>query len=101
MKTIAYAELFAQRPGEPRFPLRIEIGSPYPDEIAPDLWRCPVKIEPLHPQLSDIAGSDGFQALCLATRLVFVLLGEFRGTGARLINDDGSDFPLEAYSVAD
>lgn len=97
MKTIASAELFAERPGEARFPLRVEIGCPYRDVIARDLWRCPVRIEPLHPHLSDIAGSDGFQALCLASQMVVTLLGEFRKGGARLLNDDGSDFPLEAY----
>lgn len=97
MKTIASAELFAERPGEPRFPLRIEIGPPYRDVIARDLWRCPVRIAPLHPRLPDIAGADAFQALCLATRLVVTLLGEFKKSGARLLNDDGSDFPLEAY----
>lgn len=79
-----------------RFAITLKIGYPYQRAGVPDSWACPVVLDPLYPRLPDMVGEDSFQALCLAIRLVMHLLSEFKGGGGRLLNEDSSDFPLEA-----
>lgn len=80
-----------------RFPLKAIIGTPYQSGHDPNTWFCAVAIDPLHPQLSDIAGTDALQALCLAIRLVFDLLHSFVARGGRLTYDGEHDIPINAY----
>lgn len=95
---IAHMELTAiPRNGE-QFRMTVNIGRPYLEGESPPTWACPVSLEPPFGKLSDIRGVDSFHALCLANRLVLALLNSFKAQGGRLVLDDGSDFPLEAYS---
>lgn len=94
---IASATLFGQSKDGDRFPIKIEIGAPYQSGDDPETWRCPVHIDPLYSHLRDIAGADGFQALCLASRLAVSLLRGYVEDGGRLLYEDGTDFSLDAY----
>lgn len=80
-----------------RFPVKVEIGTPYQAKGTPGTWHCPVAIEPLHPTLRDVAGGDAFQALCLASRLAIDLLRSFVDSGGRLTFDGSNEVPLDAY----
>jgi hypothetical protein len=55
-----------------------------------------VAVHPLYEKLADIAGVDSLQALCLATRLAFVLLHDFKRKGGRLFLDE-EEFPIDSY----
>jgi len=94
---IALANLFGQDKDGRRFPIKVEIGSPYQSADDPETWRCPVNIDPLYSHLRDIAGADGFQALCLASRLAISLLRGYVEDGGRLLHDDGTEFSLDSY----
>ena len=92
---IAQAELVGESKDGGRFSIRVRIGRPYVRAKDPEMWACPVSLEPLHERLPDIAGEDSFQALCLANRLAASLLEGFVDSGGRLLNDDGTDFSVE------
>jgi hypothetical protein len=97
-KVIAQTSLFGQRPGEERFEITVEIGTPY--QCGEDLkeWACPVAVRPLYKRLHDAHGSDSFQSLCLAISLAQDLLQDFREKGGLLTYENGESFPLESYS---
>ena len=80
-----------------RFPVKVTIGVPYLSKREPDTWRCPVAVDPLSPNLRDIAGSDAFQSLCLAACLAVDLLQSFVEKGGRVTYDGENDVPLDAY----
>lgn len=98
---IAVANLFGQDKDGCRFPIKVEIGAPYQSGDDPETWLCPVRIDPLYSHLRDIAGADGFQALCLASRLAVSLLRGYIEDGGRLLHDDGTDFSLDSYVPKD
>ena len=89
---IAETQLIGESKDRGRFSIRVQIGRPYLRARDPDMWACPVALEPLHERLADIAGEDSFQALCLASRLAASLLDGFIQSGGRLLNDDGTRF---------
>jgi hypothetical protein len=97
---IARLQLLAVRASGDRFPLTIEIGTPYED---PDhgAWRCPVSLAELYRRLPDLAGGDSFQALCVAIKFVGRTLSHFIEDGGKLffLGGEGSEheFPLDAY----
>jgi hypothetical protein len=91
-EVIAETELIGESKDRGRFSIRVQIGRPYLRAREPDMWACPVSLEPLHERLVDIAGEDSFQALCLASRLAVSLLDGFVQSGGRLLNDDGTAF---------
>ena len=95
-KPTATFEATAIDPAKGRFTVTVTIGTPYLSETEPHVWRCPVSIDPLYPRLSDIAGDNSFQALCLASRLAIDLLQGFIEKGGRITHDD-EDVPLDAY----
>jgi hypothetical protein len=74
-----------------RFGIQVVIGTPYLSDLEP------VSLDPLHPQLPDIAGENAFQSLCLASRLVVELLHSFVEKGGRLTYDGENEVPLDAY----
>lgn len=78
-----------------RVALAARIGRPYADGDA--AWACPVELAPLYQDLVDIRGIDSFHAVWLACSLLLKLLGHFRAAGGRLLHQDGSEFPLDAY----
>ena len=80
-----------------RFQVKVVIGAPYLSRREPDTWRCPVTVDPLFPDLRDMAGSDAFQSLCLAAGLAIDLLQSFVEKGGRLTYDGENDVPLDAY----
>ena len=82
--------------GEP-FEVTVSVCSPYFDEQS-GLWRCAARMDPLHSKWGHIAGTDSFQALCLALQFLRVLMTEFQAQGGQLLcTEDYGRFPLEAY----
>jgi hypothetical protein len=94
---IAEMKCFGHAPGEERIQISIKIGMPYRWGENPEVWACPVAIEPLYHRLPDVRGEDSLQALCLAIRLAETLVAGFHRDGAALTNEDGSEFTFEAY----
>ena len=78
-----------------------QIGRPYRVEGGdqPGGWACAVELAPLYGELPPIRGIDSFHAIWLAASLVLKLLKHFKAGGGQLLNDDGSEFPLEAYAA--
>ena len=95
---IAFSSLFGQRPGQERFEINIEIGTPYRCGEDPEEWACPVAVRPLYKRLRDAHGGDSFQSLCLAIALAQDLLQDFREKGGSLTYENGEPFPLEFYT---
>jgi hypothetical protein len=93
MEIIAKETFIGRRSEGESFEICVEIGVPYPWHGGDDEWACPVKINPLHPNLRDVHGSSSLQALCLALRLTKSLLDDFVEKGGKLIYvsviDDG------------
>jgi|1185.fasta_scaffold335008_2 hypothetical protein len=80
-----------------RFPLKVSIGRPYQRGSDPEMWACPVHIDPLYTHLADIAGADSFQALCLASRMALELLDGFIKRGGQLVHQGGEPVSLDSY----
>ena len=85
------------RPGEEPFTITLELGKPYLWKTSPDTWACPIALKGLYDRLADMRGEDALQALCLALRLAFELLDDFRQKGGKLTYETGEDVPIEAY----
>lgn len=92
---IAKLEVMGVRPEGERIELRAEIGRPR--EERDGRWACQISIAPLKARIDDVRGADSFHAVWLSCELVLKLLENLKAEGWRLENDDGSDFPLEAY----
>lgn len=101
MSEIAATNITGVTAAGERIAISVSIGTPYQEAADPEVWRCPVAVSPLYSRLADIAGSDSLQALCLATRLAFSLLHDFKSKGGKLLlaEDDGkeTEFPIDAY----
>ena len=98
MKNLAAKlEVIAVRPGGERLELRAEIGRPR--EERDGRWACAIAIAPLEDKIEDVRGADSFHAIWLACALVLKLLENLQAEGWRLENEDGSEFPLEAYKA--
>ncbi|MFN2176080.1 MAG: DUF6968 family protein [Anaerolineales bacterium] len=95
---IAHVTVFGQRPGEDRFEITVEIGTPYRCGDNPEEWACPVAVRPLFKHLHDEHGNDSFQSLCLAIALAQDLLYNFKEKSGSLTHENGEQFPLESYS---
>lgn len=92
---VAKLAVTAVRPGGERLALTAEIGRPR--EERDGRWACSIAIAPLKSKLDDVRGADSFHAVWLACALVLKLLDNLKAEGWRLENEDGSEFPLEAY----
>ena len=92
---VAKLEVVGVRKEGERVELRAEIGRPR--EERDGRWACAIAIAPLNAKLEDVRGTDSFHAVWLACALVLKLLENLKAEGWRLENDDGSEFPLEAY----
>ncbi len=77
--------------------LKIKARVDSPERQADASWVCRVEVAPLNAHPLDVRGVDSFHAVWLACSLILKLLTQLKANGARLVNDDGSDFPLEAY----
>jgi len=99
MTVIARTAMFGQRPGEERFPILVEIGTPYRCGIEPEEWACSVSLEQLYGKSPDIHASDSFQALCLAIRFAHYLLNAFLEEGGILTQEDGERLSLDDYGA--
>ncbi len=97
---IASMKIIGITPNGERIEILAKIGKPYPVEGQEDIdeWACPVSLEPLYKRLHEAHGGGSFQALCLASSLILNLLHGFIEKGGKLIHEDGTSFPLEAYS---
>lgn len=94
---VATFNVIAVRPDGERVDISAHIGRPEQAETGE--WSCPVQLLPFHPQLPGIRGVDSFHAVWLACAFVLKLLQHFKADGAQLLNEDGSEFPLEAYAA--
>lgn len=94
---VASLKLIGRKDGE-TFPVELSIGTPYQPEDGRAPWACPASLS-LHDPLRDACGEDAFQALCLATSRVQVLLQDFLDEGGTLHFLTGEPWPLEAYRV--
>jgi hypothetical protein len=97
--SIATLSLIGRRPNGEAFPILLSVGAPYRNtEVDVEEWRCSVSLEPLYSCLAHAAGVDSVQALCMALSLGIDLLGKFVEDGGSLLNDDGTEFPLQSYA---
>jgi len=92
---VAKLEVIGVRPDGERLELKAEIGRPR--EERDKRWSCAIEIAPLKGKIEQVRGADSFHAVWLACALVLQLLANLQAEGWRLENDDGSEFPLEAY----
>jgi hypothetical protein len=92
---IAKTEFVRIRKNGEHVAVSIEIGLPY--KITDSFWRTPVALHGIDGRLSDIAGEDSLQSLCLATEMVCRRLVSVLDNGDRLIDSEGADFPIETY----
>jgi hypothetical protein len=97
VEALATLECIAVEKDGRRFPLKVSIGRPYQSGTDPEIWACPVRIDPLHTHVRDIAGGDSFQALCLASRMAIELLRGFVQRGGKLVHDDDEEVALDSY----
>lgn len=96
---IASLNITGIKPDGEQISITAKIGKPFSVLGNEDIeeWACPVSLDPLFKNLHDAHGCDSFQALCLASKLIFSLLSSFVEKGGQLVNEDGADFPLDAY----
>jgi len=73
------------------------IGQPYVVDTAEA--RCPAKLEGIDPQYPDQCGSDLFQALGLAMRLLHSRLVDQLDKGHRLLDSKGHELDREALDL--
>jgi hypothetical protein len=98
--SIAELRLLGVRSDGSRVSITVAVGQPY---RGAHHWGCPVALTGLHDRLSDIAGDDALQALCLAVRFAGLRLADFVAKGGRLYSEnggpeaDGTELPLDAY----
>ena len=78
--------------------LTARIGRAEPETRDPQGgWVCPVELSPVYKEAMNVKGVDSFHATWLACSLVLKLLGHLKNEGVALRQEDGSEFPLEAY----
>lgn len=97
---ISELEIYGIKHTGKKIKITAKIGKPYPEKSIGkgDNWACPVSLEPLYKRLPDIVGVESFQALWLASNLILRLLQTFLNKGGQLVDEDGSRFPMEAYT---
>ena len=89
-------ELVCIRPNGERIAITLAIGHPFATPEGD--WQCPVTINGLHENLTNIHGSDSLQSICLAIAFVHTRLASFVADGGRIIFPaTGEDFPMDAY----
>jgi hypothetical protein len=78
---------------------QVEIGARIGRAQADDRggWTCQVQLSPVYSEPMNVRGVDSFHATWLACSLVLKLLAHLKGEGVALRQQDGSEFPLEAY----
>ena len=69
------------------------IGQPYQKEDGS--WACPIQLEGLIEDLSDVSGEDSFQALMLAQNLARTLLHAFTEKGWNVYNHANKQVDVE------
>jgi hypothetical protein len=75
--------------------MSIEVAQPH--RTADGVWRTPVALHGLDGRLPDICGVDSFQSLCLATAAIRRRLSSIAEHGERFLDNEGADFPIDAY----
>jgi hypothetical protein len=94
---IASRTLLCVRPSGDVLTVSIKIARPYADGNS---FRCPVAIEPLYDRFPDIGGTDSWQSVQLAMRLVDNLLRDEVERGGKFFWPDDTDAgkPGEPYT---
>jgi hypothetical protein len=83
---IAERKIIFMKPGKEESVVKIEIGMPYKvDDVQ---WSCPVALDGVYEKLADISGTDSFQALMLAQKLLRTLLKGLVEDGGKLLSFD-------------
>jgi hypothetical protein len=95
---IASMKVWVAHEGQPPFEVTLQIGTPYQKPDDPEMWACPVSLQPLYKNLSEARSDCAFQALCLASSLVLDLLHGVKEQGGTVQLSPGEDFPFEAYA---
>jgi hypothetical protein len=80
-----------------RVPLHFEIGTPTLLEENDGVWCCPILLHGVDTKVRQVDGDDSMQALCFAIRAVFSQLRVIEELGGRIVDEEGNDFPLDAY----
>jgi hypothetical protein len=97
---VASFEVLGVRANGEQMQITAHIGVPRPfGEGGPAGWACPVQLLPFYEELPEIRGVDSFHAIWLACSFILKLLKHFKEDGGQLLNEDGSEFPLEAYAA--
>jgi hypothetical protein len=96
---IAELNIIGVKQNGEKIDISAKIGKPYPvaGNEETDEWACPVSLTPLYSRLHDAHGTGSFQALSLASNLILDLLRDFKENNGKLLEDDGTEFPLDAY----
>ena len=83
-KYIAERELVLIKPDGKERVVTIRIGQPYKvDDLQ---WSCPVEMEGFHKKLADQSGTDSFQSLMLAQKLIRDLLKYHIEDGGQILS---------------
>ena len=86
---IAEREIYSITPeGEEKI-IYVALGRPY--EVGKDSWACPVVVRGIYVVRRDIVGSDSWQALNLAIRLIEQCLNYYVFNGGKLYWSKGGD----------
>lgn len=92
---VASLQVVAVTPEAKQLTICVRIGRPRQHDDG--TWACAVEMAPIYGELADIKGVDSFHALWLACSLVLKLLGHFKSQGGKLFDEQGGEFPVEAY----
>jgi hypothetical protein len=95
MNAIVTLSVVAMTADEKRLAITARIDQPLRQEDGS--WLCQVEVAPLQEQVLNVRGVDSFHAVWLSCSLILKLLTHLEQGGARLLNEDGSVFPLHAY----
>lgn len=83
-KYIAERELVLIKPDGKESVVTIRIGRPY--KVDGLQWSCPVEMEGFHKKLADQSGTDSFQSLMLAQKLIRDLLKYHIEDGGQILS---------------
>jgi hypothetical protein len=90
---IAKRILYLKNTNEQVKEVNLGIGQPYQKEDGS--WACPLQLEGLFDDLSDVSGEDSFQALMLAQNLARTLLNALTEKGWNVLSYTGKEVDVD------
>lgn len=73
--------------------VNVSIGLPYQNSAGS--WACPIQLQGLFEDLTDVHGEDSFQALMLAQNLARTLLNALAEKGWHVYSDTNNDVDID------